>query len=44
MFTCFGHSHYGLMMAPKSGEIVADLITRRGPNADLSAYDIGRFG
>ena len=39
----FGHSHYGLMMAPKSGELVADLV--RGPqtNLDLSAFAPGRF-
>ncbi|MEJ6393862.1 FAD-dependent oxidoreductase [Gymnodinialimonas sp. 2305UL16-5] len=43
LFTCFGHSHYGLMMAPKSGEIVADLVTGRPTNLDLSAYNLGRF-
>ncbi|MEM9781624.1 MAG: FAD-dependent oxidoreductase [Pseudomonadota bacterium] len=39
----FGHSHYGLMMAPKSGEIVADLLTKRLANADISALSPARF-
>lgn len=44
LFTCFGHSHYGLMMAPKSGEVVADLIEDRRSNADLTPYAVTRFG
>ncbi len=44
LFCNFGHSHYGLMMAPKSGELVADLITHRTPNHDVSAFSIARFG
>ena len=43
LFLNFGHSHYGLMMAPKSGELVADLIADRHSNADLSAYAPTRF-
>ncbi len=43
LIACFGHSHYGLMMAPKSGEIVADVIEGRTANADLSAFDVARF-
>ncbi|ABD55797.1 NAD(P)/FAD-dependent oxidoreductase [Jannaschia sp. CCS1] len=43
LFACFGHSHYGLMMAPKSGEIVADLVEGRVQNRDLSAYGVARF-
>ena len=34
----FGHSHYGLMMAPKTGELVADTATGRAANIDLSSY------
>ena len=44
LFCNFGHSHYGLMMAPKSGELAADLITQRRPNHDVSGFSIGRFG
>ncbi|MEE2945981.1 MAG: FAD-binding oxidoreductase [Pseudomonadota bacterium] len=43
LFACFGHSHYGLMMAPKSGEILSDVIAGRKPNMDLSAYSPMRF-
>lgn len=44
LFCNFGHSHYGLMMAPKSGALVADLITGCRPNHDVSAFSIARFG
>jgi len=43
LFVNFGHSHYGLMMAPKSGEILADLLTDRRPNTDLAAFAAERF-
>lgn len=43
LYAAFGHSHYGLMMAPKSGEVVADLIAGTPPNSDLSPYDPLRF-
>ncbi len=39
----FGHSHYGLGMAPKTGEIIGDLITRRRPNINLTPYSPARF-
>ena len=38
----FGHSHYGLGMAPGTGRIVADLLVAR-PNEDLSALSPNRF-
>lgn len=44
LFVNFGHSHYGLMMAPKSGELLADLMTGRAANADPSAFSPSRFG
>ncbi|WP_306152789.1 FAD-binding oxidoreductase [Roseovarius sp. MMSF_3281] len=40
---CFGHSHYGLMMAPKSGEVLADHLTGVRPNVALEAYRATRF-
>ncbi|WP_298975261.1 FAD-binding oxidoreductase [uncultured Roseobacter sp.] len=43
LFAAFGHSHYGLMMAPKTGELVADLVAGVVPNLDLSPFDPGRF-
>ena len=43
LYASFGHSHYGLMMAPKTGEVIADLLTGRRPNIDLAAVSTGRF-
>ena len=43
LFAGFGHSHYGLMMAPRTGELLADMLTDRTPNMDCSAYSTGRF-
>lgn len=43
LYAAFGHSHYGLMMAPKTGEIIADMIAGVPHNTDLSALDPGRF-
>lgn len=43
LFTAFGHSHYGLMMAPKTGELVADLMSGRNPNVDLTPFELARF-
>lgn len=39
----FGHSHYGLMMAPKSGEVVAGIVTQRPTNYDITALSPTRF-
>jgi D-amino-acid dehydrogenase len=43
LITAFGHSHWGLMMAPKTGRIVADLATGNKTNLDLSPYHPNRF-
>lgn len=43
LFAAFGHSHYGLMMAPATGRIVADLVTATPPNVDLAPYRAERF-
>ena len=43
LFAAFGHSHYGLMMAPKTGELLADLVAGVPPNIDLAPYSIQRF-
>ncbi|MEL7014309.1 MAG: FAD-dependent oxidoreductase, partial [Pseudomonadota bacterium] len=43
LYLNFGHSHYGLMMSPASGELTARMICRETPNADLSAYSASRF-
>jgi D-amino-acid dehydrogenase len=43
IIAAFGHSHYGLGMAPATSEIIADCVTGKTPNADMRAYSIGRF-
>lgn len=43
LIAAFGHSHYGLMMAPKTGRIVADLVTETPANTDLSPFRANRF-
>ncbi|MEX0277765.1 MAG: NAD(P)/FAD-dependent oxidoreductase [Ruegeria sp.] len=43
LFCAFGHSHYGLMMAPKTGELVADLVSGRRHNVDLGKLSLARF-
>ncbi|MBT8154702.1 FAD-binding oxidoreductase [Epibacterium ulvae] len=39
----FGHSHYGLMMAPKTGRLVADIATGKTLNIDMSPFASDRF-
>ncbi|NIZ63341.1 FAD-binding oxidoreductase [Sedimentitalea sp. CY04] len=43
LIAAFGHSHYGLMMAPKTGRIVADLVVETPANTDLSPFRPNRF-
>ena len=43
LFLNFGHSHYGLMMAPKSGEVLADALSDARSNSDIGAFSAGRF-
>lgn len=44
LFLNFGHSHFGLMMAPASGELVAQKICNTPSNIDTSGYSATRFG
>jgi len=39
----FGHQHVGLTGGPKTGRLIADLISDRTPNFDLRPYAIERF-
>jgi D-amino-acid dehydrogenase len=39
----FGHQHIGLTAGPKTGRIVADLLSGNRPNIDLAPYDANRF-
>lgn len=43
LITAFGHSHYGLMMAPKTGRLVADMVAGAPANIDLTPYSATRF-
>ena len=43
LIAAFGHSHYGLGMAPMSGQFVAMIARGQQPNADLAPYRIDRF-
>ena len=43
LFVNFGHSHHGLMMAPKSGEVLANALTQNSVNEDTSSLSIMRF-
>ena len=43
VYAC-GHSRNGVLLAPLSGEVVADLVVERTPAYDVSAFRIERFG
>jgi D-amino-acid dehydrogenase len=43
VYTAFGHHHIGLTGGPKTGRLVAGLITGQPTNMDLSAYAPDRF-
>ncbi len=40
----FGHGHIGLASGPKSGRLVADLVSGKSPVVDPSPYSAARFG
>ncbi|SDE23015.1 NAD(P)/FAD-dependent oxidoreductase [Ruegeria marina] len=42
-YTGFGHHHVGLTGGPKTGRILAQLISGRQPNVDLTAYSPARY-
>ncbi|MFA3917261.1 NAD(P)/FAD-dependent oxidoreductase [Ruegeria hyattellae] len=42
-FTGFGHHHIGLTGGPKTGRLLAQIISGRQPNIDLSVYSPARF-
>lgn len=43
LYVNFGHSHHGLMMAPKSGEILTNIIMQKPINEDINLLNIKRF-
>ena len=42
-FTGFGHHHVGLTGGPKTGRLLAQLISGQQPNVDLSVYSPARY-
>ncbi|WP_372835398.1 NAD(P)/FAD-dependent oxidoreductase [Puniceibacterium confluentis] len=43
VYTAFGHHHIGLTAGPKTGRLLAGLMTGRPSNTDLTPYQPGRF-
>ena len=44
VFCGFGHQHIGLTGGPKTGRMIADMITQGGSNLDVTPFDPQRFG
>ena len=44
VFAAFGHQHVGLTGGPKTGRLIAGLVTGQTPNMELGAYAPERFG
>lgn len=43
VYTGFGHHHIGLTGGPKTGRLIAELLTQRPPNIDMTPYSPNRF-
>jgi D-amino-acid dehydrogenase len=43
VFYGFGHGHMGLTWGPTTGRLIAELMTQKNSNIDLSAFRINRF-
>lgn len=43
VFFAFGHGHWGLMSAPATARLVADLVARRAPSIDAHPFHVARF-
>ena len=43
IFTGFGHQHVGLTAGPKTGRLIAQMISGQNPNVDLSPYAPARY-
>lgn len=44
IYAGFGHQHVGLTAGPKTGRLIAQMISGNAPNLDMSPYAPGRFG
>lgn len=43
VFLGFGHQHVGLTGSARTGQILAQMVSGKTPNIDLSPYSVGRF-
>lgn len=43
VLSAFGHHHIGLTGGPKTGRLIADMLTDRTPNIDMRPYTPNRF-
>ena len=43
LFAAFGHCHYGLMMAPRTGQVITSMVTGVPINEDISGVSPDRF-
>jgi D-amino-acid dehydrogenase len=43
VYCAFGHHHVGLTAGPKTGRMIADMISDRLPNMDIKPYRVDRF-
>ncbi len=43
LYAAFGHHHVGLTGGPKTGRIIADMISGRQSELNMAPYDISRF-
>jgi len=43
VYFAYGHQHMGLTMAPKTGQVITDLITKGEADIDLRPYRVDRF-
>ena len=39
----FGHGHLGMVLGPRTGELVAALMAGRDPGIDMTPYRVDRF-
>ena len=40
----FGHGHQGVIGAPRTAQVIADLVAERPPSLDLAPFSVERFG
>lgn len=43
VFYAFGHGHYGLTQGATTGKLIAEMVSGREPDLDMSPYRIDRF-